>query len=149
MPHSYIGTRGKVDAELLGGLIIGESCDYAYLEEVHSMPGQGVASTFTFGEGYGIIKGALGAANIPLRLVRPQVWKRGLRIPPTSGQTKTQIKKAAMHRASTLMPDCVSFWKRAKDDGVAEAAMIALYGSMILGFTPTKPLKICPDFEVG
>jgi len=147
MPSVKNGTRSQVDPVGVGGLVSDEPCDFAYVEEVHSMTGQGVASTFTFGEGYGIVKGALGANHIPITLVRPQVWKRGVRIPPAKGAKKSEIKRLAVDRANTLMPDCKSLWPRAKDDGVAEAALIAFYGALMLNKIPTKPLTICPEFE--
>lgn len=48
----------------------------AAIEVVHSMPGQGVSSCFTFGKGYGGLRMALIAAKIPFRDVRPQVWQK-------------------------------------------------------------------------
>lgn len=53
------------------------------LEQVHSMPKQGVASTFKFGVGYGYIKGVLEAFKIPYQEIPPQRWKR------SSGSTLT------------------------------------------------------------
>ena len=40
----------------------------AYIERVHSMPKQGVKSSFTFGQNYGFLRACLIAANIPLRI---------------------------------------------------------------------------------
>ena len=37
---------------------------FAYLEKVHSMPGQGVVSTFSFGENFGWWQGVLGSLGI-------------------------------------------------------------------------------------
>ena len=53
---------------------------HAALEAVHSMPGQGVKSTFAFGRGYGFLRGCLTAAKIAFEDVRPQDWQRGLDI---------------------------------------------------------------------
>lgn len=49
---------------------------FAVLEKVHSMPGQGVASAFTFGKGYGGLEMALTAAEIPFDHVTPQKWQK-------------------------------------------------------------------------
>lgn len=46
------------------------------LEKVHSMPGQGVKSMFSMGEGYGIWQGLLVATGVPFMLVTPQAWKK-------------------------------------------------------------------------
>lgn len=51
---------------------------FAYLELVHSMPKQGVASSFKFGENYGILKGILHTHNIPFDYVTPQKWQKAL-----------------------------------------------------------------------
>ena len=49
--------------------------DSFYLESVHSMHGQGVCSVWSFGEGFGIVKGVLTALNIKYKLISPQYWK--------------------------------------------------------------------------
>lgn len=50
----------------------------AAMEKVHSMPGQGVSSSFKFGLGYGGLRMALLAARIPFRDVQPQAWQRAM-----------------------------------------------------------------------
>jgi len=47
---------------------------HVMLEKVHSMPKQGVRSTFNFGENFGIWKGRLEALRIPYDLVTPAKW---------------------------------------------------------------------------
>ena len=51
---------------------------HACLEKVHSMPGQGVASSFKFGQGFGHLEMALTAARIPFTYVNPQKWQKEL-----------------------------------------------------------------------
>ena len=50
----------------------------AVLEKVHSMPGQGVASSFKFGKVYGHVEMALTGLQIPYDLVTPQKWMKKL-----------------------------------------------------------------------
>lgn len=50
----------------------------AVIERVHSFPKQGVASTFTFGKGYGFLRGLLTASCIPFEEVQPEVWQKAL-----------------------------------------------------------------------
>ncbi len=50
----------------------------AMIEKVHSMPKQGVKSSFTFGQGYGFLLGCLTALEIPFEYVTPQKWQRYL-----------------------------------------------------------------------
>ena len=49
---------------------------FAIIEDVHSMPGQGVRSVFTFGKGYGQWIGILSALSIPYTQVSPQKWMK-------------------------------------------------------------------------
>ena len=95
----------------------------AIIEEVHAMPNQGVTSMFNFGMTYGIIKGIIAANFSQIHYVRPQVWKGVLQVPAD--------KKLSRARATELFPAYSNQWCKAKWDGRAEAAMIALYGSKI------------------
>lgn len=93
------------------------------LEKVGAMPGQGVVSMFTFGEGYGYIQGVLEAHKIPYELVHPKKWKKEFSI--------TQDKNLSIDVAKRLFP-CVSLkaTPRCKKDhdGMAEALLMAEYG---------------------
>lgn len=60
--------------EMFGGHTSVHCC----LESVHSMPGQGVASSFKFGRGFGTLEMALTAAKIPFTYVTPQKWQKAL-----------------------------------------------------------------------
>lgn len=51
---------------------------FAILEQVHSMPGQGVSSSFKFGQNFGHLEMALLAAEIPYELSSPQKWMKAL-----------------------------------------------------------------------
>jgi len=51
---------------------------FAMLENVHAMPGQGVSSTFKFGQSFGQCEAFLVAAGIPYELVTPQKWQKAL-----------------------------------------------------------------------
>lgn len=46
------------------------------IEKVHAMPGQGVTSMFTFGEGFGELKALAKILGHPWALVPPQTWKK-------------------------------------------------------------------------
>jgi crossover junction endodeoxyribonuclease RuvC len=48
----------------------------ATVERVSSMPGQGVASSFQFGVGFGSILSVLQAMLISIEFVTPSVWKK-------------------------------------------------------------------------
>lgn len=94
--------------------------DHAFIEKVASMPGQGVSSVFSFGKTFGQLIGVIAANFIPMTLVPPQTWKKSLKVPAA--------KDGARARASELMPAFAGFWNRVKDDGRAEATLLAYYG---------------------
>jgi hypothetical protein len=115
---------GDVDAVTLAKRIAAMGPDLAFLERVNAMPGQGVSSTFKFGRAYGVALGVIGAAAIPLHLVTPSKWKGHLRL--------SSDKEQARAMALRLFPACSEHFKRKKDHGRAEAALIARYGAEVL-----------------
>lgn len=92
-----------------------------WLEQVGVRPGEGAVGAFTFGRGYGLIRGICAANFLTIHDVTPQVWKRALGVPAE--------KDGARAVASRYFPRYAGEWARVKDDGRAEAALIALYGS--------------------
>ena len=63
---------------------------YGTIEKVHSMPQQGVSSTFKFGVSYGGLRMALVAAKLIFGEVTPQRWIKGLEIPPRKPHRSTK-----------------------------------------------------------
>ena len=94
----------------------------AVIEQVGAMPGQGVSSMFRFGEGYGHLQMACAACKLPLKYVTPATWK-GKHF--NLSRDKGVSRGVAMQR----FPDYASEFSRVKDDGRAEAALIALYAA--------------------
>ena len=88
----------------------------AYLEKVHSMPKQGVASSFKFGHNYGFIRGCLTALKIPFYEVSPQKWQSTLGC--LSGGDKNVTKSMAQR----LYPELKI------THATADALLIATYG---------------------
>ena len=54
------------------------------IEKVHAMPGQGVSSSFSFGQRLGELEGMLTALQIPYELVAPRDWQKACGIPTKS-----------------------------------------------------------------
>jgi crossover junction endodeoxyribonuclease RuvC len=111
----------SVLAEMLS--IEGRLPEHVYLEEVGTRKGEGAVGAFAFGRGFGQIEGVLAALGIPYTLVKPAAWKKRLRLPADKGSART--------RACQLWPGAAERFKRVKDDGRAESALIGLYGGMI------------------
>lgn len=120
--------RRILDEDELANLLEGQLLTHnlsAYVENVHSMPEQGVASSFKFGVCFGAIRGVLAALQIPRRYVEPSVWKRHFKL--------TADKDAARRRASELLPQHAHLWPLKKHDGRAESALITYYGAQQQG----------------
>lgn len=128
MPTLKAGTGSKrvIDEASIAKIIDNWSNNIikVVIEKVHAMPKQGVTSTFNFGMGYGLVKGIIVANFIPIEYVTPQKWKKILRVPAS--------KDGARERASQMFPLYSDQWKLKKEDGRAEAAMIAYYGAKYL-----------------
>lgn len=103
-----------------------EQIAFAAMEKVHSMPDQGVASMFNFGMWYGALRGLLAANFIQTFLVRPQDWKQAMKL---INKDKSWSRNLAMD----MFPKSKDEFKRAKDDGKAESALIAVYGALYCG----------------
>ena len=88
------------------------------LEQVHGRPRQ--AGVFGFGVGVGVTLGCAAALGIPVRQVPPQVWK------PAMGLLHAD-KTASRALAAQLFPALASSFVRVKDDGRAEALLLAVY----------------------
>lgn len=91
----------------------------AALERVHSMPGQGVTSMFSFGRGVGLWEGILAALQIPYQTVEPARWKKGVGLPVRSEKGESRVY------AAMQFPQLASQLVRVKDDGRAEALLMA------------------------
>ena len=86
------------------------------IESVHSMPDQGVASSFNFGKGFGIWLGLVVALKMPYDLIIPQRWKKVM----LDGMGKE--KDASRLRAQQLFPTSELSLK--KHHGRADALLI-------------------------
>jgi len=124
MPTMKIGSQNRVNAVALAALLRGYGNDnkvFAYVEQVHAMPKQGVASMFSFGHSCGVIAGVLGAFEIPVTYVTPQLWKMRARL-------TNKDKDAARSLAIQMWPHWRELDKKGAGQALADAALIARYG---------------------
>ena len=87
------------------------------------MPKQGVASSFTFGRTLGVAETAAAALGAPVLYLPPATWKKAMGL--------TSDKEASRALATSLFPLDAAQWSRKKDDGRAEAALLAHYLSLL------------------
>jgi len=90
------------------------------LEEVHSMPGQGVRSMFNMGYGLGLWEAIVVSLGIGLQMVQPTTWKRKM---VGIGADKEVSRLVAIRR----WPAAAEALSRKRDHGRAEALLIAEY----------------------
>jgi len=130
--------RREIDLHRLAGLLRPDrdQIKYAMIEEVHSMPKQGVASTFSFGRSSMAPEAILAALEIPYIFVRPEQWKRTMQV--------SADKQEAIRKANQLFPEQTHLWRKPRrrgntrdnwlyHDGKAEAVLLALYGLRTVG----------------
>lgn len=92
-----------------------------WLEQVGARPGQGVSSMFRFGQQLGALEMAAAASGHALRYVTPAAWKKHFGLSADKGAARS----VAMQR----FPMHAALFARVRDDGRAEASLIALYGA--------------------
>lgn len=87
-------------------------------------PGQskGTVASFQLGANFGVLRGVLAANFIPTEFVSSATWKKAMRIP--AGADKDMSRAFA----SRAFPRSAGLWSLKKQDGHAEAALLALYG---------------------
>lgn len=95
--------------------------DAIVIEQVGARPTQGVTSMFTFGRTLGFAHALAASADAPIHFVTPTAWKGKLGL-------LNADKGASREKARTLLPALAPEFERVKDDGVAEAALLAYYG---------------------
>jgi len=122
---AYIGKLGVVAKSFTGQTeydiwqMIVEHCHrdvICYMEKVHSMPAQGVASSFKFGHNYGFVRACVMSTLTPIIDVSPMKWQGAL------GCLTKGNKNVTKARAQQWFP------KMKVTHGIADALLIAEYG---------------------
>lgn len=101
-----------------------KDCTSAYIEIVHSMPKQGVSSTFTFGQFYGYVQMAVTCHKIRCINVLPTKWQGALSIKAKKGEGYEAHKRRLKGKAQQLFPKTKVTLKN------ADALLIAEYGCL-------------------
>lgn len=121
MPTVEVVRNGKkkneVSPQMLASIIREHPVARAMIERVGAMPGQGVTSVFSFGRSFGIVEGVLAALELSTTIIPPQTWQKAVNL--RGG------KDGSRARAAELFPRDAGLFARKKDDGRADAALIA------------------------
>lgn len=111
---------GEVSAVLLAQLFVEHMpFDHVVVEQVAAFPKNGSVGNFKLGMAYGIVL-ALACRWTAHTTVRPTVWKKAMGL--------TAEKERSRARALELWPQSCDLFARKKDDGRAEAALLAKWG---------------------
>lgn len=114
--------RRVINAPLLSSIIFKSHADHAFVEWVGARPTDGAVGAFAFGRAKGVIEGVLAAAGVSVTFLTPPAWKRTIGLPP--GKNKEGSRSEAIRR----WPTHAELFARCKDDGRAEACLIAIAG---------------------
>lgn len=114
------GGGHELDVHLLHRTIQEAKPDFSVVEKVTALPGISGKSAFSMGKSEGAVIAILASCLSPYILIRPAQWKKDMACP--------KDKDAARMRASQLLPGFAFNWERKRDDGRAEASLLALWG---------------------
>lgn len=115
---------GEVDVDALVLVLRNVKPRLVVIEDVHSMPRDGVKQAFSLGNSLGSVRAAVAACGIPHRRISPQRWKKHF------GLIK-QDKEAARALAIQTWPGAECF-SRKRDHNRAESALLAKYGADVI-----------------
>ncbi len=119
----------------------------AVIEEQIPFPRQAVQSVATIAEQQGVLRACCAALGIPVRMVRPAEWKKAMGVMLTAptkregpeddkqrarrlSKGKKARKGASISAAKSLFPNVTI---RTKDDGLAEALLLACHAEILYG----------------
>lgn len=110
---SYASDIAFAVIEEVGGMVYTDKCG--------NRRGQGSVSSFNFGKAAGIVQGIVAASLLPILLVRPNVWKCAMGL--------SSDKQKSLDKAIDLFPLHAQQFSRKKDDGRAEALLLAVFAA--------------------
>lgn len=119
MPVIDTGKERYVDPAIVLDFIERHAPGFVLVERLHAMPVSGSIGNFQSGATYGSLLAAIKLALVPTETVPPAQWKK------RAGVTSDKASSLDLARQLFGFPD---EFKRKRDDGRAEAALIALYG---------------------
>ena len=112
---------GRADGAQVDQILMDWEPDVVYVEKTQPMPKNGSIASFSLGLNTGIVLGAVTANRFSLVMPRPIEWKRKMGL-------IGKDKNASRGLARELFPEFRERFMRVKDDGLAEACLIARYG---------------------
>ncbi len=121
MPVMEINKKRQVNPQLLTNILEQHDAP-VFIEQVGARPGQGVSSMFNFGKSFGICLGVSAGLKLQTTTVSPVAWQRACKV--EKGKDGNRL------RATQKFPNYSNLFARKKDDGRADAALIAYWGAV-------------------
>lgn len=109
--------KAEIDGYALADLMRALDPDFVAIEQVGGLPGQSAPAAFTFGDSAGAPKYVAYTLGLRVERVAPAVWKRALNLKGGKDDSRAM--------AMRFWPSHAAEFRRVKDDGRAEAALIA------------------------
>jgi crossover junction endodeoxyribonuclease RuvC len=111
------------------------------IEQVSAMPGQGVSGMFSLGDSFGCVR-AMAATFGEVSMVTPQQWKSAMGVTVDKetreregkNATAKMLKHMTLTMARRVYPAARPYLQRKKDEGRAEAILLAHYARKHLRF---------------
>lgn len=122
MPVIQVRGKDRISPAGLANMIRARMPAFAVIEQVGAMPGQGVTSMFNFGFGAGMLEGVIAALGIPYDTVPSASWKKKAGVSSDKG--------ACRQMATRLWPGAADHFRRVKDDGRADAALLGRWWAL-------------------
>ena len=99
----------------------------AVIESVHALHGQGVSSSFSFGQNFGMVLGALEALDVPYSTAAPGRWQGTMwescdKAPTTKLTSYSCARRLLPNMDFRRSERCKTF-----DDNLVDATLICLY----------------------
>jgi hypothetical protein len=114
----------EVNAAALRDMIACFKPTHAIIEQVGPMPRDGVRQAWRFSAAYTTARTVVALLNISMTLVVPGRWKKAMNV--KGGSEGKEVCRAL---AIQSFPCCAGSFSRKKDQGRAEAALLALYAA--------------------
>lgn len=136
-----VAADGKsIDGATLGAWLLVQEPDLVIVEKLgarnmFAAGGKAIrkaGNEFRFATGYGVIIGALQVMGLPYKLVQPMVWKARVLAGTDMGKQAAIDFVAREYPQIDLTPDRC----RSPQDGIADAACLAVYGHLMYGSKP-------------
>lgn len=122
MPVTSIGKKKALNHNLIWNWFSQmDDIDVGVIEAVHAMPKQGVSSSFQFGRMFGAAESMMYDYCQRQAYVSPRVWKKFMNLSSDKGASIDLATRMFGEKAAE------NYWPLKKHEGVAEAALIAVY----------------------